>query len=161
MIVVHAGSVVSSERTRQTLDVLLTTPMAGEELLRQKLWGVRRLRHVLLVPFLTIFFFEFWWFQGSGYRWLCLPLSLATGAVYLPLVTWLALWMGLNVKSQFKAILTTIGLITGWLLLPEIVRALLIDMAGRRVPAWLDCVLALSPSELIAGIEGLVPLALV
>jgi hypothetical protein len=41
------------------------------------------------------------------------------------------------------------------------VRALFIDMAGRRVPLWIDCVIALSPSELIAGIERLVPLALV
>jgi ABC-type transport system involved in multi-copper enzyme maturation permease subunit len=159
MIVVHAGSVMSAERTRQTLDVLLTTPMTGRELLRQKLWGVRRLRHVLLVPFLTVFLFEFWWFQASEYRWLYLPFALGTTAVYLPLITWLALWTGLNVKSQIKAILTTIGMVAGWLLLPVIVRALFIQIAGRRVPVWLDWLLALSPSELIAEIEGLVPLA--
>jgi hypothetical protein len=65
------------------------------------------------------------------------------------------------VKSQIKAILATIGVISGWVLLPVVVQALFIDMAGRRVPTWLECVLALSPSEQIAGIEGLVPLAFV
>jgi hypothetical protein len=69
--------------------------------------------------------------------------------------------MGLNVKSQLKAILATIALVAGWLLLPVIVRSLFIDIAGRRVPFWLDCVLALSPSEQIARIERIVPLAFV
>jgi len=160
MIVVHAGSVMSSERTRQTLDVLLATPMPGRELLRQKLWGVRRLRHVLLVPFLTIFVFEFWWFQASEYRWLYLPIAIATAAVYLPLITWLALWMGLKVKSQIKAILATISLVAAWLLFPAVVRALFLDIAGRRVPFVIEWLLALSPSELIMEIERLVPFAL-
>ncbi len=90
MIIVHAGSVIAAERTRQTLDVLIATPMAGDAILNQKLQGVRRLIKVLRVPFLTIFAFEVWWFTGSEYRWYYLALSLLSIAVYLPLLAWLA-----------------------------------------------------------------------
>ena len=155
MIIVHAGSVMASERTRQTLDVLLATPLPGEQILRQKLQGVRRLIRVLLVPFLTIFVFEVWWFNGSEYRWIYLGLSLVSIAVYLPLLAWLALWMGLKVRSQMKAVLGTIALVAGWLLVPRVVRAILDDMAGTGVPVWIECLLALNPAEQIIAIEDL------
>ncbi len=155
MIVVHAGSVIASERTRQTLDVLLATPLAGAEILRQKLRGVDRLIHVLLVPFLTLFGFQVWWYQHTGYRWLYLALSLASVAIYLPLLTWLALWIGLKVRSQIKAVLGTTALVAAWLLVPVVTRTILVDMTGMGVPAWIDWLLALSPARQIAAIEGL------
>jgi len=160
MIIVHAGSVVTAERTRQTLDVLLTTPLSGAEILSQKLQGVRRLIHVLLVPFVTIFGFEVWWFQRSHFRWLYLALSLASLAVYLPLLAWLALWVGLKVRSQIKVILGTMALVAAGLSVPAIVRAIVVQVAGMTVPLWLDCLLALGPSEQIAAIEGINPAAI-
>jgi hypothetical protein len=155
MIVVHAGSVIATERTRQTLDVLLASPLTGAEILRQKLRGVDRLIHVLLVPFLTIFLFEWWWYQTTLYRWLYLALSLISLTAYLPLVAWLALWVGLKVRSQIKAVLGTMALVALWLLVPVVVRTILIDMTGIGVPAWGESLLALSPAEQIPAIEGL------
>ena len=77
MIVVHAGSVISSERTRQTLDVLLTTPLSGgAEFSAEAAGGAAADSDVLLVPFLTIFLFESWWNQSHDFRWLYLPLEL-------------------------------------------------------------------------------------
>ena len=160
MIVVHAGSVVASERTRQTLDVLLTTPLSGPEILMQKLQGVRRLIHVLLIPFVTIFGFEVWWYQRSNFRWMYLALSLASLAIYLPLLEWLALWIGLKVRSQIKAVLGTMALVAGWLFVPTVVRAIVVQVASSRIPLWLDCLLALGPSEQIAAIEGINPAAI-
>ena len=155
MIIVHAGSVMAAERTRQTLDVLLATPLTGEEILKEKLQGVRRLIKVLRVPFLTIFAFEVWWFNGSEYRWLCLGLSLVSIAVYLPLLAWLALWMGLKIRSQMKAVLGTIALVAAWLLAPRAVRAIFEGMAGTGVPMLIEGLLALNPAEQIVAIEGL------
>ncbi|MBI3864188.1 MAG: ABC transporter permease subunit [Planctomycetia bacterium] len=155
MIIVHGASVIASERTRQTLDVLLATPLSGAQILFEKLHGVRRLIRVLLVPFFTIFLFEAWWHQGSEYRWLHLALSAGTLAVYIPLVTWLALWMGLYVRSQMKAVLTTIALLAGWLLVPDIVRAIVVDMAGSQVPTWCEALFALNPAVQIPAIEDL------
>jgi ABC-type transport system involved in multi-copper enzyme maturation permease subunit len=159
MIVVHAGSVIASERTRQTLDVLLTTPLSGAEILTQKLQGVRRLIHVLLVPFVTIFAFETWWYQRSNFRWLALALSLASLTIYLPVLEWLALWIGLKVRSQIKVVLGTMTLVAGWLAVPALVRAVVVQIAGTAVPMWADCLLALWPSEQIAAIEGINPAA--
>ncbi len=160
MIVVHAGSVVASERTRQTLDVLLTTPMSGAEILLQKLQGVRRLIHVLLIPFVTIFGFEVWWYQRSNFCWLYLALSLISLAIYLPFLEWLALWVGLKVRSQIKAVLGTMALVAGWLFVPAIVRKVIVHIAGMSVPLWVDCLLAMGPSEQIASIEGINPAAI-
>lgn len=155
MIIVHAGSVMAAERTRQTLDVLLATPMSGEQILNQKLQGVRRLIKVLRVPFLTIFAFEVWWFNSSEYRWFYLLLSLVSIAVYLPVLAWLALWMGLKIASQMKAVLGTLALVAAWLLAPRVARAVFDEMAGSSVPVWVECLLALNPAEQIVSIEDL------
>jgi hypothetical protein len=155
MIIVHGGSVIASERTRQTLDVLLATPMSGEQILREKLHGVQRLIRVLLVPFFTIFLFETWWHQGSEYRWLHLALSVGTLTAYIPLLKWLSLWMGLNMRSQMKAVLTTMGLVAGWLLIPDIIRAVVTEMAGVGIPVWCEAMFALNPKVQIPAIEDL------
>lgn len=156
MVVVHAGSVVASERTRQSLDVLLATPLTGAEILRQKLRGVERLIRVLCVPFLTIFAFEAWWYQQSDFRWLHLVLSLVSIGIYLPLLAWLALWMGLKVRSQIKVVLGTMALAACWLLFPVMVRAVLMEGATSDGPRWwVPMILALSPAEQIIAIEGL------
>ncbi len=155
MIVVHAGSVIAAERTRQSLDVLIATPLTGEEIVQQKLQGVRRLMKVLRVPFLTIFAFEVWWFTGSEYRWTYLGLSLASIVIYLPLLAWIALWMGLKIGSQMKAILGTFALVVGWLMMPRIVRAVFEDMAGINLPLWIESVLALNPVDQIVSFEEL------
>ena len=155
MIIVHAGSVITSERTRQTLDVLLATPMSGSQILREKLFGVQRLIHVLLIPFCTIFGFEIWWHQGSEYRWLHLGLSLGTLVAYLPFLKWLALGIGLRVRSQMKAVGLTFTLVAGWLLLPDVIRAILVTMAGVQVPGWCEALFALNPKVQIPAIEDL------
>ncbi len=155
MIIVHGASVIASERTRQTLDVLLATPLSGEQILREKLHGVQRLIRVLLVPFLTIIVFEAWWHQGSEYRWLHMALALGTLAAYLPLLKWLALWMGLTLRSQMKAVLTTISLVAAWLLIPDIIRAVVVEMAGVEMPAWCEALFAMNPTVQIPAIEDL------
>jgi len=160
MIVVHAGSVVASERTRQTLDVLLASPISNAEILQQKLRGVQRLIHVLLVPFSTIFVFEVWWYQGSAFRWLYLILALGTVAIYLPLLAWLALWVGLKIRSQIKAVLATLAAVACWLVVPVTERAIISDVFGMSIPSWMEALLALNPAEQIAAIEDLNPAAL-
>jgi hypothetical protein len=86
-------------------------------------------------------------------------LALSSVVVYLPLLAWLALWIGLKVRSQIKAVLGTSALVAGWLLVPVAVRAVLTDIAGIGVPAWVDWLLALNPAEQIVAIEGFTPAA--
>ncbi|MBS0263541.1 MAG: ABC transporter permease subunit [Planctomycetes bacterium] len=155
MIIVHAASVIASERTRQTFDVLLATPLSGRQILTEKLAGVQRLLLILLVPFFTLFGFETWWHQGGQYRWLYLLLSAGTVAAYLPILKWFALWMGLKIKSQMKAVLTTMGLVAAWLMLPDIIRAVVTDMIGRNLPGWCEALFSLNPKTQIPVIEEL------
>lgn len=152
MIAVHAASVISSERSRQTLDVLLTTPLSGREILVQKFRGVRRLIRVLLVPFLTIFVFEAWWNQERRVEYVVE--SLVIVGIYLPLAAWLSMWIGLTLRSQMKAILTSLSLIAGWVLLPIAARYLVSDLLSIESTSHARFLMTLSPATLIPAIEA-------
>lgn len=148
MVAAHAAGVVSSERSRQTLDVLLTMPMSGRDLLRQKLAGVYRLIRVLLVPFLTIFFFDVWWRQKglSANFWF----SLAAALIYLNLAAWLSLWIGLRFRSQVRSAFGAILTIAAWAALLPGMQAIV--MALFRWQNWPlgDVLQLLSPVGLVA-----------
>lgn len=151
MIGVHAASVLSSERSKQTLDVLLSTPMSAREILRQKFRGVRRLIAVLLVPFLTIFLFETWW-ESTG-AWSYLGWSLLAVVIYLPMAAWMALWIGLRIRSQTRAIITTMCLFVGWGALPWVSRYLLGNLFGLGLTGAGRYLLLLSPAAVVPAIE--------
>ncbi|MFW6162758.1 MAG: hypothetical protein ACODAJ_08290 [Planctomycetota bacterium] len=137
-VTVMSANAIVSERVHQTLDVLLTVPIRGRDILKQKLRGVRRLIGVLLVPFLSIFVLEAWWREGvqgayygygrdsweewgwAGY----LVSSVLLVAVYLPMLSWFALWVSLKCRTRFRAILTALLTLTGWVGLPWLVAVL-------------------------------------
>lgn len=60
LLAVQASGLIAGERSRQTLDVLLSTPMTAGEILEQKLAGVWRLANTLVVPYATIVLWEVW-----------------------------------------------------------------------------------------------------
>ncbi len=130
LLAVSATSLIAGERSHETLDVLLTTPISGSELLDQKITGVKRLCRVLLIPLLTIVLFETWWkweHAQMGRRnqyesqWLAyLVGSLLMLGIYLPMLVYLFCWIGMKIKSQTKAILAALGGIIVWCLLPFI-----------------------------------------
>ena len=49
-----AATMISSERTRETLEALLSTPMSSREIIGQKVAGLHRLMFVLSIPILTL-----------------------------------------------------------------------------------------------------------
>jgi ABC-type transport system involved in multi-copper enzyme maturation permease subunit len=106
LVAVHAASVVSEERSRQTLSVLLTTPVPSMQILTEKLAGVRRLIVVLFVPFATIFLFEQWWYSRRSYDYLVL--SVLCVVVYLTLIEWFAMAAGLRFSNQLMAIVAAV-----------------------------------------------------
>ena len=128
-ITVHATSVLASERSRQTLDVLLVTPLSPHELVSQKLAGVRRLIYVVSVPLASLLFFQFVWtsfvLQGLGQvdiaRFLLRYeiLGMALGLVVYPrIVQWISFQMALRVKNQTLAILLTLLIVVAICILP-------------------------------------------
>ncbi len=151
LLCVHASGVVTAERSRQTLDSLLTAPLTGAEIVKQKMAGVRRLIGVLLVPFGSIYVFQLW-FRGFdiGYA----VGSFGTAFIFLWLVTWGALWIGLHLHGTMKAVLTSMFAVLAVCAVPMIAETVLsrwTPMARIGVPAWIG---SMSPANIIRGIEG-------
>jgi hypothetical protein len=170
MVSVCAASLIAGERTHQTLDVLCTTPIAGREILRQKFQVVRRLTWVLSIPFFTIFVFEAWWRSSTSYPdWrgehfravLYLICSALSVFVYLPMIAWLSLLIGLVIRTQARAIIAALGTIVGWCLLPFVFIMLPLEiMAGPiHSNSGLTFFTLLSPLSIVpfnefAGLQG-------
>ncbi|MBX3437767.1 MAG: hypothetical protein KF861_09770 [Planctomycetaceae bacterium] len=150
MLCVHASGVVTSERSRQTLDTLLTTPLTGAEILKQKMSGVRRLIVVLLVPFSTIYAFQLWF---RGFNWGYAVGAFGTALIFLPLVAWGALWIGLHLQSTMKAVLTSMFTVLVICAAPLVAEAFLgrwTQAAEWVGPNWIG---SLSPVSIIRGVE--------
>ncbi|MBS0203193.1 MAG: ABC transporter permease subunit [Planctomycetes bacterium] len=123
VIAIQSSGLIGSERSRQTLDVLLTTPLWSDAIVREKFAGVWRLIRTLWIPFVTVYLFQLWWFTweafGSGnqitygfFRGL-----LAT-AIFLPLVAWIGFHFGVWCRSQAQALLLTLTVIVGVCVIP-------------------------------------------
>ncbi len=146
---ITSASAFSGERAEQTLDVLLTTPMTGRDIVRQKMTGIRRLGLTLLVPFMTLILCKAWWIGGREWGWTSLywsgPLGKSGGElgafsvagvlyavlatigvlVMLGLFSWLCLWIGLKAKNRFRAIMTSLIVIVVWSAVPLAVSTIL------------------------------------
>jgi ABC-type transport system involved in multi-copper enzyme maturation permease subunit len=121
---VQAANTIVSERVQQTIEVLLTTPLTGREIVLQKARALRRFMLVLAVPLITIFGVECYTEADLGRKdtdggfvtyAVCAAVTLA---IYFPLVSWLSLWIGLKMRTRFKAIIAAIATIVGWNALP-------------------------------------------
>lgn len=134
VIVAISTGVVAVERSRQTLDVLLTTPLTPTEIVTQKMAGVWRWVFVMSVPLFTVLLLQVagrTWFStdyqsplteyllnyvdeghaslsGLVFHGNLVILVLRRSAailVYLPLVAWLGFQFGMRLKNQWRAIL--------------------------------------------------------
>ncbi|HET6323989.1 MAG TPA: ABC transporter permease subunit [Planctomycetaceae bacterium] len=112
LVGVFAASVISQERSRRTLTVLLISPLTGRQILEQKLAGVDRLMAVVALPLASLMLFEFWWRSPTAGAYLLL--SAATLAVYLPCVKWLAVGLGLRMRTQLIAVVVTVLVLGMW-----------------------------------------------
>lgn len=130
---VQAANTIVSERVQQTLEVLLTTPLTAREIVAQKARVLRRFMLVLAVPLLTIFGWEWYIEWGASARRpradgpaVYLVCALLTVGILLPLVSWLSLWIGLKMRTRFKAILTALAVVVAWCAVP-FVAAIVLD----------------------------------
>ncbi len=134
---VQASNTIVSERVQQTLEVLLTTPLTAREIVAQKARVLRRFMLVLAVPLLTIFGSECFMEWDTNPRHgrkdsalIYIVCSLLTVGIFLPLTSWLSLWIGLKMRTRFKAILTALAVIVAWCTGP-IMALIFVQSAGR------------------------------
>lgn len=152
MVCLHASNVIASERTRQTLAVLLATPLSGRELIIEKLSGVRRLLLVLSIPFATMIAFMHWF---RDYNWdmsYVLQSTLAC-TIFGWGLTWLAFWIGMKTRSTLAAVFTSFGAAAALCAVP-----IALDAAARMTLNGLSeniavAVCALNPATLLQMIE--------
>jgi ABC-type transport system involved in multi-copper enzyme maturation permease subunit len=151
LVAIHAASLISEERSRQTLSVLLTTPLSSKRILAEKMSGVRRLTAILLVPFATIFLFENWWHSWNS--WDYVVLSTLTVVTYLTVIRWVALVIGLRFPNQLTAIVVALAVVAVWtggltLAVP------LLQYLNIEAGVLASLIRALSPVDMIAAVQS-------
>jgi ABC-type transport system involved in multi-copper enzyme maturation permease subunit len=137
-----AANSIVSERVGQTLEVLLTTPLKATQIIRQKERSLRRLEWILAVPLITIFASRAFLMGGEysrGYKdWVpYLTFSTLAVVIYLPMITWLSLWIGLRVRTRFQAILAALGTLSAWMALAPVLTVMIDNNSERHSRWWL------------------------
>ncbi len=161
-VISRAATTISSERLRETFDVLLSTPLTSREIVRQKFAGVSRLIWVLSIPLATVVVCHSLWIDVStkpvwsneGLGWYLLG-SIAAILIYPRMVAWLSILVSLMVKTQSRAIFATLAIVFGWCVLP-IVGVIIIEInlgAGATESLLAELLIIQCPAILIGAIE--------
>lgn len=137
LTVIKGATLIAEERSRETLDVLLSTPLRSEDLVRQKFKGVWRLLIVVSIPLLTGILTQGWYaslnqrhayypmrFGGGRIEFpeesaaLYLFVGLSSVLLSLPLIAWLSFLIGLRMKTSTRAIFASLAAVLSWIILP-------------------------------------------
>lgn len=131
LISVSAAGLISGERSRQTLNVLLATPLNGRRMILEKLAGTNRLIWVCTVPLVACILFDGYWRAslgqrpGSGVRtfqyWEYLVAAFSFVLIYPRLLAWLSLWIGLKSRTGTRATVIVLIFLVAWCILPIII----------------------------------------
>jgi len=126
MLTAQAASTFSVDRSRQRLDVLLTTAMSDRQIVLEKTAALKRLTLVLLMPLATVAGAEAWWeympsvtrfhFSEGGSQYIVA--TLLSFAVYPAVAAWMGMWLGMRTVKHVRAIMWAIGLLLTVCLLP-------------------------------------------
>lgn len=126
MVAVKAATLISSERTRETLDALLSTSITNRELLLQKILGMRRLMLVMATPLLSVHLTLFLmhcnygsWdtlagLANIGLLLLYLVVAMAASWNLMHLMAWVSLLLGGRSRGQAKSVLMATILLAIW-----------------------------------------------
>ena len=158
-----ASSLIAPERGQQTLSVLLTTPLAGADILRQKLAGIRLLTWMCLIPLVPTLVLRMLVAmpkvhqQSSGnYRTVDYPWAfvneLTMLAIYPQVAIWLALYFSLKSKTTIAAIMKSIFTIAAMCIVPWIVLMLIAVACGGFDDSYFALITALlmfGPADLL------------
>jgi ABC-type transport system involved in multi-copper enzyme maturation permease subunit len=121
-----AATMISSERTRETLEALLSTPISSREIISQKVAGLHRLMIVLSIPILTIHLtlllmhFDIVQIVRSlslntlGTILFYAIMVTVTTYTSMHLVVWLSALMGLRSPTQARSVMAAITVLGVW-----------------------------------------------
>ena len=169
VLVIQSTGLIGAERSRQTLDVLLTTPLDSEQIVREKFAGIWRMIRMLWIPFATVYLFQVYWISfvvGSDFGVFCALRGILATAVYPPLIAWIGFHFSMRCRTQTQATLATLGVICGISIGPIILGSPLFG-AGPQLPlvewispAWIIIAGDFAPNMPMRHFEALVPIVL-
>ncbi|MBA3708481.1 MAG: ABC transporter permease subunit [Planctomycetes bacterium] len=106
------AGLIAGERTHQTLDVLLTTPISPRQILTQKASALRRIQGALLALVLLTIWFDYYMGHMDATR--CLVRA-AAAVVFLPCFTWIAIICGIVSPRRNQAMIAVVIISMIWL----------------------------------------------
>lgn len=122
MICGRASGLFGTERARQTLEVLLTTPLKTSEIIRQKMSGVWGLIGLLVILFLVVSIICAAASYTRGWKTQPIPLAvfstILTAVIVLPMVAWLSIAISLHTKTAARATVYSVITLVVWCLGP-------------------------------------------
>jgi ABC-type transport system involved in multi-copper enzyme maturation permease subunit len=156
-VTILAARPFAPERANRTLDILLTTPMSGEHIVRQKATAARRLMVLLAVPILTLIATEaiveatrYSRAQQVGY----LLAATASVLVFLPGFAWVSTLIGLRSRDSRRAMLVALGVVLVWNVAPPLLGDWLAALTRNAWAAEATYLGYLSPAALIMSAES-------
>jgi hypothetical protein len=142
VVFVRSAGLIAAEKARQTLDVLLTTPLPLSALAGAKMRGLWRVMFIVSVPILLHALFvgylqtsttgrRTWHYSHNGFG-LGIDANISTHlyvvivavnlVILLGLAAQLAFLFGLRAKTQGRAVTAVLGVFIAWCFIPLIVR---------------------------------------
>lgn len=129
ILAMKSSTMISSERTRETLEALLSTPLTSREILQQKIAGMRRLMMVLAIPILSVHLtlmmmnfdvrslIQTASFSNLGAVLWYGVLVTATTTVTMHMIVWLSALVGLRSATQGRSVMAALATLGGWMVI--------------------------------------------
>ena len=160
---IQSANAVASERINERLGAILTTPMTAREILDEWLAPIGRWIQFLTRPLIVVFVAEaivkFTTEDPKDPRWTNLALymciSLLTVGIYPALVQWSCFWIGLRIRNQIRALMTSLLVVVAWCIIP-LAAANYLFQTGLLFTEWNELLLRfVSPVTVIRTAEAL------
>jgi hypothetical protein len=159
---IQSANAVASERIGERLGAILTTPLTAREILDEWLAPIRRWIQFIARPLIVVIVAEaivkLKTQDPQDSRWtnlaLYLGISLLTVWIYPALVQWLCFWIGLRIRNQIRALMTSLLLVVAWCIIPLAAASYLIQ-TGLFPTEWNDTLRFASPVTVISTAEML------
>ncbi|MAT14204.1 MAG: hypothetical protein CMJ46_02930 [Planctomyces sp.] len=150
ILINKSSGLITQERMQQTLDVVLTTPLEGKDILLQKSRGVRKLWIILMIPLATVVVSKTLIINPEHqFSYLFLIGGFIAATAYFCI--WLSIYIGLKQKRHIYAVMTTMGVIGMWCVSFKLVQ--LIDPSSMSRDSYTSFLMILSPVEVLRLID--------
>ena len=112
-VVSKAVATLKTERSLQTYDSLISTPISGRDIIQHKLYEVKQTINFFAIPMLTALLCEFYWRWGAGFNHYTNVVMASVGyMIFFPrLLMWFSFWLGIKLRSTVACMVLAIGVV--------------------------------------------------